>query len=899
MALSNDLINQFAKITTEKKEEKKETVVNGVYKTINGKEYVQIDGSNIWTPVTSTVEAEDGERVKVTIKNHAAVITANITSPMARTKSVQNLKDEVDEFGNSIRQLDNTIIQQGNSIIQIENNINQQGNTINQHNNAINQHNNAIQQINNAIEQENNDITQLNNRINQQGNDITEISNTVISQGNTITQHNNRIQQIDNTINQQGNNIEQIGNNISQINNTISQFGNTIDQQGNSIIEHNDRIVSIGNNIEILNSGFTIINGRLVGLSEIVVENLDTTKLRSKYVQIDYGNIDMAWFGTFFSESGIIKDVTTETGKVTGELVGVTIKGDLIEGNTIVADKLVILGSDGIYYKLNTNGSMVESEQTDYNSLNGSIITAKSITASKIAVTDLVAFGATIGGFHIDEHSIYSRTKIDVHSNSPGVYMNDNGELSLGDDKKYLKYYKLRDEYTLLETEPADWNEAYQSYYIYNSSNQEYRSVTPDFLYPSNSKYPTDSLYPTEGTIPLFKTNTYYRKYENYTIEICADTLKLSTSEQTLDKDISDMEDRLEIQIGENERKIRNLANVFQLTSGSNLIQNSVGYLSTNETRNKPIMWNIENGTVNWEPFGYDDDLIGDTISRGKLTIANGKMTTSSTNIKDLNINSVLSLSFKYKNAQGATSKIRLYNGNITYFEKTFNTKVDRWTEYINNTTDGAKNTFYILGTTTLFLEISSTNTDPTSNDGFEISDLMLNYGDVKSWELYQNEVFGSIIRLSSLGIEVAATTAKTITYMTTDGVQVFQWTPDETNPYKGTVGELITKLTDEGIVTNKLIANGDIVQTNLITTKLRDEYTLLETEPADWNEAYQSYYIYNSSNQEYRSVTPDFLYPSNSKYPTDSLYPTEGTIPSFKTNTYYRKYEIYVEYIK
>ena len=88
----------------------------------------------------------------------------------------------------------------------------------------------------------------------------------------------------------------------------------------------------------------------------------------------------------------MIKNVVVGDQTITGELVGVTIKGDLIEGNTIKADKLVIKGEDGLYYKLNTNGSGVTSEQTDYNSLNGTVIQAKSITADKVAVTDLVSF---------------------------------------------------------------------------------------------------------------------------------------------------------------------------------------------------------------------------------------------------------------------------------------------------------------------------------------------------------------------------------------------------------------------------------------------------------------------------------------------------------------------------
>ena len=79
-----------------------------------------------------------------------------------------------------------------------------------------------------------------------------------------------------------------------------------------------------------------------------------------------------------------------DNGTITGNLIGVTISGDLIEGNTIVAEKLVIKGDDGLYYKLNTDGVTTESEQTDYNSLNGNVIRAKSVTAEKINVSDLV-----------------------------------------------------------------------------------------------------------------------------------------------------------------------------------------------------------------------------------------------------------------------------------------------------------------------------------------------------------------------------------------------------------------------------------------------------------------------------------------------------------------------------
>lgn len=180
------------------------------------------------------------------------------------------------------------------------------------------------------------------------------------------------------------------------------------------------------------------------------IENLKADKISAKdadlrYANIDFSNIGQAAMEYFYAKSGLIKDVVVGNETITGELVGVTIRGDLIEGNTIVADKLVIKGNDGLYYKLNTNGVSTEAEQTDYNSLNGQIIRAKSVTAEKISVEDLVAFGATIGGMHISEDSLYSGVKDSVDNTTRGFYFGKDGQVAFGDSNNYLKYYKDSD----------------------------------------------------------------------------------------------------------------------------------------------------------------------------------------------------------------------------------------------------------------------------------------------------------------------------------------------------------------------------------------------------------------------------------------------------------------------
>lgn len=102
-------------------------------------------------------------------------------------------------------------------------------------------------------------------------------------------------------------------------------------------------------------------------------------------------------------------------------------------------------GEDGLYYKLNTDGATVEKEQTDYNSLNGQVIQAKSVTAEKISVNDLVAFDATIAGFSITDSALYSGAKASATNGTRGIYLGKDGQVSFGDGQNYIMYFKDTD----------------------------------------------------------------------------------------------------------------------------------------------------------------------------------------------------------------------------------------------------------------------------------------------------------------------------------------------------------------------------------------------------------------------------------------------------------------------
>lgn len=118
MSLSTDLISQFAKVTNDTSKREKGTAI--AYATVVSRGdtmYVKLDGSDVLTPVSSTVSIRDGERVTVMIKNHIATITGNITSPAANSednidaaRTATNYMDLSDDRGLIIGDRTSTIL---------------------------------------------------------------------------------------------------------------------------------------------------------------------------------------------------------------------------------------------------------------------------------------------------------------------------------------------------------------------------------------------------------------------------------------------------------------------------------------------------------------------------------------------------------------------------------------------------------------------------------------------------------------------------------------------------------------------------------------------------------------------------------------------------------------------
>ena len=98
MALDNFIVSDFVKVTTEKKKKNETTVFGTVnsYTDSDGRKYVKIDGAEELTPVMTTAELKEGDRVAILVKDHSAVIMGNITSQSASTDTVEKVKETAD-----------------------------------------------------------------------------------------------------------------------------------------------------------------------------------------------------------------------------------------------------------------------------------------------------------------------------------------------------------------------------------------------------------------------------------------------------------------------------------------------------------------------------------------------------------------------------------------------------------------------------------------------------------------------------------------------------------------------------------------------------------------------------------------------------------------------------------
>lgn len=579
MGLSNDLISQFVKVTKDNTKQKTESTVYGETVYYKGETYVKLDGSELLTPVKSTTDTIPGDRVAVMIKDHTATITGNLSSPSARKSQVDGIGNKISEFEIviadkvSTKELD---AERGRIDDLISDNV-----FIKE---TLTAHDANITNLTT-------DNATINEKLTANEADISKLKTDKLDAEYASINYAK----------------------IDALNATDAKIGTL---QGD-----------VGEFKNLTTTNFTAVNG--------LIDDLEANKLSAKdaelkYVNINWSNIEKADIGEFFAKSGIIENITVGDATITGNLVGITISGDLIEGNTIVAEKLVIKGEDGLYYKLNTDGVKTETEQTDYNSINGTVIKAKSITATKIDVKDLVAFGATIGGFKITNNTIYSGVKETVDNTTRGIYLDNDGQIAFGDTNNYIKYYRNQNGDYKLEITAENILFGSEKKTVETVVNENIGTAVTENLGNYYTKGETEAaINLSANTITSTVSSTYATKTELSTVEQTTEgiSVRLTTAEGNINAANSNASNALSAsnaaQAAVNDAS--KVATNYLRFNGNGLV---IGDMTANTLGNNVLIdsdsLDIRQGTTVLASYGPEYIYIGKSNRKATIDLADG-----------------------------------------------------------------------------------------------------------------------------------------------------------------------------------------------------------------------------------------------------------------------------------
>lgn len=193
MGLSSELISQFAKITNDEKPKKTEEVtLYGEVFELEEQICVRFDGAEELTPVTTIVEKDDtgeitnykygaasvksGDRVSVSLKNHSATITGNLSDPPAgRAEFKVGLDTIVAKIGEDVQlkldgldksitaKVDSTNVRIDNMGVTISNNYTDLSKAISDGDSALSE---SISTLNDAIDVNKSDISTVISNLN-------------------------------------------------------------------------------------------------------------------------------------------------------------------------------------------------------------------------------------------------------------------------------------------------------------------------------------------------------------------------------------------------------------------------------------------------------------------------------------------------------------------------------------------------------------------------------------------------------------------------------------------------------------------------------------------------------------------------------------------------------------
>lgn len=366
-SISNDLITQFVKITNDKNQSNnKDSLFYGTIIKRGDTMYVQLDGSEYLTPMTSTVNHRDGERVIVTIKDHTAIVSGNLTSPSASSK-------DLDETNQKITNLDSVVAEKVDT------------KDLSASNARINVLETGLIKANNAI-LEKADVTSLNAL-------AATVTNLSVEKADIsdLNASNARITILENT----KITTEYIKANFADVDLSNIKTG----------------VIKTAMIAESAIGTTQIADG---SITDAKIVNLTANKINAGILSVERLEIR----GT---NNSIVYELNNITGALQSKNVD-TLNGEILTQRTITADKIVsnAITANEISSKTITANEIVSGTITSEQLASGSVI------ASKINVNSLEAIVAKIGGFDIGPTYIANGTTT-IAGVTNSVYVGTNG----------------------------------------------------------------------------------------------------------------------------------------------------------------------------------------------------------------------------------------------------------------------------------------------------------------------------------------------------------------------------------------------------------------------------------------------------------------------------------------
>lgn len=173
---------------------------------------------------------------------------------------------------------------------------------------------------------------------------------------------------------------------IENLKATIGEFGYITAENADLTYATITSLQAVDGKIDTLSSKAITtenLSAKVADLGYLSAESADL-----KYANIKLSNIEVADIATLFAEVGLIDRATIVEGHITGYLDSVEVNAANITAGTLVADRILLKGENGLLYSLNNLGEL-QSKTVD--TLDGYILTDRTVNADKIVAKSITA----------------------------------------------------------------------------------------------------------------------------------------------------------------------------------------------------------------------------------------------------------------------------------------------------------------------------------------------------------------------------------------------------------------------------------------------------------------------------------------------------------------------------